>query len=360
MQQGVLPIKDDNGFYEIRLESIGGLGAHLAGQLLAEAGVLRLGLNGAHFSSYGSEKKGSPVKSFVRLCLPGQEVRTCSPVQEPHLVAVFHEALMKTENVTSGLRPGGVLIVNSSRPPAEIRDQLGLEGVTVATVDALAIAVEEKTRVNTAILGAVVTASGFLNAEAVKETIAATFQRKYPHLVDANLRTFDRGAAEMRKATITGNGRRGKPFVRPEPMYGYLNAPIGGAITNPGNSVLKDLSASRQGFLPYFIREKCEDCALCEMVCPDYCFVWVDNKDPDTKKNLKLIGVDYQYCKGCLKCVEICPTGALQEMRETEGLAEAERVARFPELETGPDGDGVAVPDSGSPALAGPERAARA
>ena len=57
---------DRDGFFGIRFESIGGLGAHLAGQMLAEAGVLRQGLNGSHFSSYGSEKKGTPVKSFVR------------------------------------------------------------------------------------------------------------------------------------------------------------------------------------------------------------------------------------------------------------------------------------------------------
>ena len=46
-----LPGAGDDGFFGIRLESIGGLGAHLAGKMLAEAGVLRQGLNGAHFSS---------------------------------------------------------------------------------------------------------------------------------------------------------------------------------------------------------------------------------------------------------------------------------------------------------------------
>ena len=60
-----LPGAGEDGFFGIRFESVGGLGAHLAGQILAEAGVLRQGLNGAHFSSYGSEKKGTPVKSFV-------------------------------------------------------------------------------------------------------------------------------------------------------------------------------------------------------------------------------------------------------------------------------------------------------
>lgn len=361
MRQVNLPVTDENGFYEIRFESIGGLGAHLAGQILAEAGVLRLGLNGAHFSSYGSEKKGSPVKSYVRLCSPDQEVRTASPVQQPHLVAVFQEGLLKTEPVTSGLRPGGVFLINSTHPPREIRARLGLEGVAVATVDALGIAVEEKTRVNTAMLGAVARVTGFLDPEAIKETIRATFQRKYPHLVNANLRTFDRGYAELRIEPGAQADGPQRVFTRPEPMYGFTNAPLGGAIINPGNSVLKDLSASRQGFLPEFIREKCVDCAMCEMVCPDFCFVWEENPNPAARNRRMLVGIDYQYCKGCLKCVEVCPTEALVEIRESEGYAEAYRVVRYAGVGGRPGQAGAGDP-AGRPAVAAGARrtAARA
>ena len=66
-------------FLEIRFESIGGLGAHAAGQVLASAAVLGMGLNGAHFSSYGSEKKGSLVRSFVRLGPVDRPIRTSAP-----------------------------------------------------------------------------------------------------------------------------------------------------------------------------------------------------------------------------------------------------------------------------------------
>src|ERR1039458_5868354 len=145
----------DDGFFGIRFESIGGLGAHLAGQILAEACVLRLGLNGAHFSSYGSEKKGSPVKSFVRICPADMEVRTSSPIESPQVVAVFHEALVHSFDVAAGLGATGTLIMNTRKAPEEIRDLLGLCSGTVAVLDALGIALEEKTRVNTAMLGAV-------------------------------------------------------------------------------------------------------------------------------------------------------------------------------------------------------------
>ena len=59
-------LKSGKDYYEIRLESIGGLGANLCGKMLGELGVKYLGLNSSSFSSYGSEKTGTPVKAFIR------------------------------------------------------------------------------------------------------------------------------------------------------------------------------------------------------------------------------------------------------------------------------------------------------
>ena len=91
----ILPKKNKNGFYEIRLESIGGLGANLAGKMLAEAGVLGSGFNGSNFSSYGSEKKGSPVKSFIRFADADTEIRDHSPIEQPHVLGSFMRHYIK-------------------------------------------------------------------------------------------------------------------------------------------------------------------------------------------------------------------------------------------------------------------------
>src|SRR3989338_2278618 len=90
-----LPVVNGAGFYEIRMECVGGLVAKRGGTLLAEAGVLNMGFNGSKFSSYGSEKKGSPVKAFIRFCSSDMEGRENSPVTEPHLLALFHDNLSK-------------------------------------------------------------------------------------------------------------------------------------------------------------------------------------------------------------------------------------------------------------------------
>jgi pyruvate ferredoxin oxidoreductase gamma subunit len=328
----LLPGADDDGFFGIRFESIGGLGAHLAGQILAEAGVLRQGLNGAHFSSYGSEKKGTPLKSFVRFCAADHEVRTSSPIESPQLVAVFHEALARSLDVAAGLSPTGTLIVNTRSAPDQTREALGLRSGTVVVIDALGIAVEEKTRVNTAMLGAVARMCPFIDRDAVRETIREKFSARPAQLIEANLRTFDRGYNELRCMTWpAAPGDVGRPVQRTKPAFGYLDAPIGGVILDAGNSILKNLSTSRQGFLPAYDADSCAHCGICDIVCPDLCFVWSDDDGGDPA--VRLLGIDYHYCKGCLKCIDACPTGSLSELREEDGWADENRVPLFPWLE---------------------------
>jgi pyruvate ferredoxin oxidoreductase gamma subunit len=328
----ILPKKNDLGFFEIRLESIGGLGANLAGKMLAEAGVLGLGLNGSNFSSYGSEKKGSPVKGFIRFCEPGVAIRDHSPIEQPHIVAVFHEALYKTIDVVSGLNADGIVLVNTTRDFDEVKTDLKLEYGTLAIVDALNIAVEEKTKVNTAMLGALYRICDFLDPDSMRSVIRKTFEKKYPHLVEPNIRTFDRGYNEVQfKEYKVPEGAEGKSFSRPQPMLGYTTQELGGVMIAQANSIFKDLSGSRQGFLPEFKKEACINCAACDNVCPDFCFVWEEGEDKRGRKQMFLKGIDYQYCKGCLKCVEACPTDALQDLREMIGYADANRVKQnFP------------------------------
>jgi pyruvate ferredoxin oxidoreductase gamma subunit len=85
--------------------------------------------------------------------------------------------------------------------------------------------------------------------------------------------------------------------------------------------------------------EKCFHCGLCEMVCQDLCLVWSAEGDGGVPSATRLLGIDYRYCKGCLRCIETCPTGAMTREAETPGLAERLGVPLFPELFE-QDGDG--------------------
>jgi pyruvate ferredoxin oxidoreductase gamma subunit len=81
----------------------------------------------------------------------------------------------------------------------------------------------------------------------------------------------------------------------------------------------KDLSTSRTGLIPLFIADKCVRCGDCDVTCPDYCFVWEKGTDSKTgKEAMNLLGIDYQFCKGCLRCTHICKFGALVPAKEAE------------------------------------------
>ncbi|MBI2869941.1 MAG: 2-oxoacid:acceptor oxidoreductase family protein, partial [Chloroflexi bacterium] len=309
------PRVNESGFYEMRFEAIGGLGANLAGQVLAQALVLGQGLNGAHFSTYGSEKKGSPVKSHIRLCAPDREVRTSNPIDRPHLLALFHPCLLKVEGTARGLYPDSVIVVNSPDPLDDVRYRAKIFSGTLAVIDALGIAVRNHTRINTAMLGAIVRASGFIDPEPVKNAIAGLLGKGKPNLVQSNLNTFQEGFEQVQVKELEPDERFNPETAERHAGYvhglGYASAPAGGVILNSGNTVLKDLSASRQGIFPLFHRDRCIDCGLCTQTCPDFVFVWEPGLDRKGARNLVLKGPDLQYCKGCLRCVPICPTQAL-------------------------------------------------
>jgi pyruvate ferredoxin oxidoreductase gamma subunit len=325
-----LPKTHDNGFYEIRMESIGGLGANVAGKIFAEAGVLGMGFNGVTFSSYGAEKKGTPVKTFARFCDARQEIRIAAPVEFPHLLVIFHENLLATgKAVTHGMTHDTTVLVNSKHPVESVRDAVGLCGGGLGVVDAIGIAVEEKSRPNMVLLGAMARASGFMDPESVRQAISKTLA-KYPKMLVGNLRAFDRGYHELELQDYACSIKHPKEppprFVSP---LGYENAPMGGAIINPGNTVLRDLTPSRTGYIPQFFPEECINDGHCEYTCPDYCFTFEKGIDRKGKEAMVNRGIDYRYCKGCLRCVEACPTTALRAAVEEEEYVQQHNVPQL-------------------------------
>ena len=237
----------------------------------------------------GLKRKDHQLKSFIRFCDPDVEISDHSPIEQPHIVGVFHEALYKTVNVVSGLTLDGIVLVNTTRDFDDVKTDLQLEYGTFAIVDALTIAVEEKTKVNTAMLGALYRICDFLDPESMRDVIRKTFEKKYPHFVEPNIRTFDRGYNEVQFKTYeVPEGAEGKAFTRPLPQLGYMTQEIGGVMVSQANSIFKDLSGSRQGFLPEFQQEKCIHCAACDNVCPDFCFVWEEGEDKSGRKQMFL------------------------------------------------------------------------
>ncbi len=303
---------------EMRLESIGGLGANLCGKLLGQLGSQYLSLNATAFSSYGSEKRGSPVKSYIRWSDRDREIRVSSPVTHPQLIALFHSELRKTLAVTAGADENTSIVVNTALCPDEMRQELKLYGGKLLCVDALKIAGECKSRVNMVMIGAIVRALEAVPLDAAKAVVCDTLGKKYPAMLNNNLKAVERGYSEVKIKYFEPDGSfEMVKYSEPRGKWGYKNAPIGGANYNLGSSVSNELSASREGFIPLFIFEKCIHCGLCDSTCPDMVFQFTEGEFKGRKTQMNR-GLDYHHCKGCLRCVDICPTEALVAARESE------------------------------------------
>ena len=172
-------------YYEIRWHGRGGQGAITAAKILAQAAYLE-GYRGVTAApSFGAERRGAPVSASTRIA--SQPIMVVSQVENPNVVVVLDQTLLKHDDVTSGLSRGGWLIVNSWRHPKEL--DLGGE-FNVATADAtrvcsnLGLVVAGLIVVNTAILGAFIRATQAVSMASVEEAIRERFSDSQ---VDINL-----------------------------------------------------------------------------------------------------------------------------------------------------------------------------
>ncbi len=307
-------------YYEIRLESIGGLGANLCGKMLGELGVKYLDINSSNFSSYGSEKTGTPVKGFVRYCKKEKEIRVHSPVTEPDLLVVFHQALINDESVWKGCTTDTAVIIGLEagqklpNMPKEAKKCLfyGLE--------AQKIAMETHSRINVVMLGASLRLMGLEDISAGEQICKETLGKKYPDALKANLEGMKRGFEEVEKIELSFSEDIQEDENKKQTgqtKWGYANAPIGGINPNFGNTVVSDLSPSRQGYIPIFIKERCINCGLCHSTCPDMVFQFARGEYKGREMMINQ-GLDYYHCKGCLRCVDVCPVNALVRGLEAE------------------------------------------
>jgi pyruvate ferredoxin oxidoreductase gamma subunit len=165
---------------EIRWHGRGGQGAKTAALLLADA-AFAAGLYVQGFPEYGPERMGAPITAYNRL--DDAQIRIHSNIYEPDIVVVVDETLLGAVDVTAGLKPGGKVVVNSSRPAAEVRQQFaGVGGDTeIYAVDAADISIRNlgKNLPNTPLLSVVARLTGVMDEKQFIGVMQEAYEEKF-------------------------------------------------------------------------------------------------------------------------------------------------------------------------------------
>ena len=161
------------GLTEVRFHGRGGQGAWTASLLLAQAG-LREQRHIQSFPAFGPERAGAPITSFTRIS--DDPIYIHSSVYEPDVVVVLDPTLLGP-SVVRGVKPSTKIVVNTNQSPKELKEGLGLKDVEAWVLDATSLALKVLGRpiTNTAMLGAVVRATGMVRLDSLLEVVKERF-----------------------------------------------------------------------------------------------------------------------------------------------------------------------------------------
>jgi len=157
---------------EIRLHGRGGQGVVKSAQTIVQT-VVDSGSYAHFIPFFGVERKGSPVYGFLRI--DDKEIRLKCQVYDPEVLIILDDTLLGMKQTFLGLQEGSTVIINTSKPLAEMH--LPPQAKFIYTIDATRIALEKlgKNIPNTAMLGAFAKATGLVDWPALQAHIAVNF-----------------------------------------------------------------------------------------------------------------------------------------------------------------------------------------
>lgn len=189
-----------NEAVEIRWHGRGGQGAKTACLLLADV-AFSSGKHVQGFPEYGPERMGAPITAYNRIT--DEHCKVHSNIYTPDYVVVVDETLLKSVDVTKGLKENGALIINSKKTPEEVREEVGGYKGRICTIDAEKISMETlgKNFPNTPMLGAVVKVSHVIDQKKFIEDMEESFHHKFrdkENVIEGNMKALVKSMEEVK------------------------------------------------------------------------------------------------------------------------------------------------------------------
>jgi pyruvate ferredoxin oxidoreductase gamma subunit len=158
---------------EISIHGRGGQGSLVLAQFMAIAALEDDKYGQAFpFLGGGGERRGKAIMAFCRL--DDRPIRLRSRVSKADYVIVQDVTILKEVNVLEGLKPGGMVLINTDKTTEEV----GLRGdfkVFTFSAEDLAREILGRPIMNTALLGAFSAMTGEVSLEAALKAVRSKF-----------------------------------------------------------------------------------------------------------------------------------------------------------------------------------------
>jgi 2-oxoacid:acceptor oxidoreductase gamma subunit (pyruvate/2-ketoisovalerate family) len=160
---------------EIRWHGRGGQGAITAAKIVANA-AFTCGYKGVVMApTFGTERRGAPVMTSLKISK--NKIYDISPITTPDMVVVLDHLLLEEAAITDGLKPEGMIILNTPKPI----ESYHFKGLKLAVADVSSLSEKaglKKGIVNTGIIGAFSKASGLFDMDVLANAIGEEFEGK--------------------------------------------------------------------------------------------------------------------------------------------------------------------------------------
>jgi len=168
---------------EITFNGRGGQGAFTAAKILGAAWTLR-GEDGfaLAFPSFGPERRGAPVRAFVKL--DNKKINNRSEIQKSDFIVYLDDTLFN-DSALSGLKPDGKLLLNTVK-------QYDDQRIVAIDADKIANDILKRPITNTVMLGALLAACPQIGIDLIEKAIVQVMPER---LIDGNI-TVVRAARE--------------------------------------------------------------------------------------------------------------------------------------------------------------------